>query len=285
MITTEKNIITVATPMTMSYELITPERARYLLTTNNNNRNLSPGQVTAFANDMKAENWDLQVASAIAIDENGVLRDGQHRLVAIARSNKSIPMWVCRNVSPTGIYDNNRKRTVSNQMAIMHNDYEKVYKDTRIIGSIRTLITKNKERRGRTVTPKEVMGFIEKHKTDLDKLFLSLPSTKYPGVRITTVLVSLFMAYMAGVRLDLLVRFYEVLVTGMAVTEEEYPIIAYRNYLLNQKPGAVKPTNTEISRCQYAIKKYVNRSCCKLTRETKELIYPFPYEDEVELND
>ena len=66
--------------MEMTYEFITPEIAQALLETNTENRKLSRGTVQAYSQDILAGNWDENVGVAISIDENGILRDGQHRL-------------------------------------------------------------------------------------------------------------------------------------------------------------------------------------------------------------
>ena len=47
--------------MTMNYEFITPEIASRMLEMNGNNRSLSTGTVTAYANDIKDGRWDESV--------------------------------------------------------------------------------------------------------------------------------------------------------------------------------------------------------------------------------
>lgn len=263
--------------MTMTYELITPEIAASLLESNNENRTLSKGTVQAYMNDMSADNWDEKTGAAISIDENGILRDGQHRLVAIVESGKSLHTWVCRNVSKDGIYDNNRKRSNADQISIMRSDFDNVYKSTRYISVARALIVniEGNSFSRRTVTPKEIIGFTEKHKEDLDGFFLNMPQSTVSKISLAVVHLSLFMAYMDGVDISDIIDFYDVLCTGMSTKPEEFPIIAYRNYL-KDTPN-VTTTHIEIGRCQYALKKYLTGSCTKRTIAPKELIYPFPY--------
>ena len=263
--------------MTMTYELITPEMASGLLESNNENRKLSKGTVQAYMNDILAGNWDETTGAAISIDENGVLRDGQHRLAAIVESGVAIHMWVCRNVSRDGIYDNNRKRSNADQISIMRSDFDNIYKSTRYISVARALIinAENNWFSRRTVTPKEIIDFTEKHKEDLDGFFLNVPQSTVPKISLAVVHLSLFMAYMDGVDISDIIDFYDVLCTGMSTRPEEFPIIAYRNYL--KDAPAVNTTHIEIGRCQYALKKYLSGSCIKRSMSPKELIYPFPY--------
>ena len=262
--------------MTMNYEFITPEMAADLLETNTENRKISKGTVEAYTQDIIAGNWDESVGVAISIDENGILRDGQHRLAAIVQAGIGIHTWVCRNVSSDGIYDNNRKRSNSDQISIMRADFDNVYKSTRYISVARAIIgniTGGQERR--TVTPKEIIDFTEQHKEDLDGFFLNMPQSTVAKISIAVVHLALFMAYMEGVDIGDIMDFYDILCTGMSTKPEEFPIIAYRNYL--KDTASPHTTHAEIGRCQYALKKYLTGSCVKRTVSPKELIWPFPY--------
>ena len=269
----------------MSYELITPEIAADLLETNSENRKLSNVTVFAYAQDILNGNWDESVGVAISIDEDGILRDGQHRLSAIVQAGVGIHTWVCRNVSSDGIYDNNRKRSNVDQISIMRSDFDSVYKSTRYISIARMIIATNTSKGNgynrRPVTPKEIIEFTDKHKEDLDGFFLSIPQSTVPKISLAVVHLSLFMAYMSGEDLNRILDFYDILCSGMSTRPEEFPIIAYRNYL-KDTPG-IHTTITEIERCQYALKKYLTNSCIKRTMVAKDLIYPFPYSKESEV--
>lgn len=259
--------------MDPEYVLITPEMAANLLESNGNNRNLSEGTVKAYANDMLNGNWDYKTGSAISIDENGILRDGQHRLAAIVMSGVTIPTWVIRNVSSDGIYDNNRKRSNSDQISIMKPEYENVYKSTRYISVARQIITHGHFNR-RMVTPKEIIDFTDIHKNILDGFFLNIPQGTVPKLSLAVVHLGLFLAYVSGEDMDDILSFYDMLCTGMSTSPVEFPIIAYRNYLLNA--SGISTTDLEIGRCQYAFKKYLTKSSVKKNMSPKELIYPFP---------
>lgn len=266
--------------MTMNYEFITPKRAAELLETNHSNRKLSRGTVEAYSQDIIAGNWDETVGSAISIDEKGILRDGQHRLTAIVKTGKGIHSWICYGVSSDGIYDNNRKRSNVDQIAIMRADFEGIYKNPKYVSVARAIIAHNaKGTNRRTTTPKELIDFTVNHKDELDGFFLEIPQTTSPKISIAVVWLALFMAYMDGVKISDILHFYDVLCSGMSTKQEEFPIIAYRNYLKEFK-GYVSPTITEIGRCQYAIKKYLTGSCTRRTLSPKELIYPFPWDED-----
>lgn len=73
---------------------ITPERAKEMLKHNPHNRNIREGDVEKYAHDMIIDNWYDEIMQPIRISVNGNLLDGQHRLYAIIKANKTIPMWV-----------------------------------------------------------------------------------------------------------------------------------------------------------------------------------------------
>jgi hypothetical protein len=79
-------------------ELITPDLARQYLGQNTHNRNIRQGKVLAYAEDMKAGRWEMNGAS-IAFGLDGVLDDGQHRLLAVIESDIPVRMLVVRGLS------------------------------------------------------------------------------------------------------------------------------------------------------------------------------------------
>lgn len=72
---------------------MTPEIAKAYLETNKGNRNVRPSQVAFLANSMTRGDWVL-THQGIAISKDGILIDGQHRLLAVIKANMAIPMMV-----------------------------------------------------------------------------------------------------------------------------------------------------------------------------------------------
>lgn len=269
----------VQTNMTMNYEELTPEMAANLLESNDSNRKLSKSLVSVYARDILDGNWDETVGVAISLDENGILRDGQHRCAAVVEAGKPINVWVCRNVSEDGMYDNNRKRSQSDQISIMRSDLEPVYRSTRVIAVVRVLI-QNESFQGirSAVSAKQIIDYIDNHKADMNVFFNSMPNGTVPKISLAGVFVSLYLAYLGGVDIEQITDYYDVLASGMSSSETEYPIIAYRNYLLNVTMKSI--TLGEIARCQYSLKKYLTKSCTKRSIEPKELIWKFPRKED-----
>lgn len=259
------------TKMTMSYEKITPSKAQELLDSNDNNRRLNNGTIVAYVSDMKAGNWQENVASPIAIDSNGVLRDGQHRMAAIVRCGIPIKMWVCRNVDPEGLYDVGRPRNISDQMKISCTDLETVYASTAAQSVVRFFVLKGRQQMKSTFP--EMRDFIYKNHDIFTPFFEGISQASYSKTGLAVVKTAMFTAYCDGVDIDSLKRFYDVLNTGMSESSRDFPIIAYRNYLV-EHIGSPRTTIDEVKRCQFAIYKYMTNSKTKRSKIPDEPLYP-----------
>lgn len=100
--------------ITSSFEIITPEKAaEYLKMNTNNYRRLNKNKVATYAEDIRNGNWKTN-GESISFDQDGILKNGQHRLAAIVEANKPIMTLVVRGVeNDVGIYDSGMTRTVS----------------------------------------------------------------------------------------------------------------------------------------------------------------------------
>lgn len=78
---------------------VTPEIAAEYLGHNTRNRNIRLRDVAGYARDMVAEEWDF-TAEPIKFDWDGVLIDGQHRLLAVVESGKTVRFLVARGLDP-----------------------------------------------------------------------------------------------------------------------------------------------------------------------------------------
>ena len=83
--------------ITMTFEKITPSRAAVILEANNNNRGIRPRHVMFLAQEMIDGKWVVN-GDAIRFATDGVLLDGQHRLLAVVSSGCSIESYVIRGL-------------------------------------------------------------------------------------------------------------------------------------------------------------------------------------------
>ena len=92
---------------------LTPAAAKILLERNIHNRKISETVVQKYAAEIKAGEWRL-TPGGIGFDDHGILVDGQHRLQAIIRANRSAPMLITLGLPTAGQekVDRHRRRTL-----------------------------------------------------------------------------------------------------------------------------------------------------------------------------
>lgn len=99
--------------MKVTIEKITPERASEMLEGNTANfRNVDQKRVRLYAAEMSKGEWQV-TGDTIKINPEGVLLDGQHRLMAVVRSGIAIETAVAWNVRADALpIDRGKPRTV-----------------------------------------------------------------------------------------------------------------------------------------------------------------------------
>tara|TARA_R100001443_G_scaffold107715_1_gene117716 strand:+ start:5059 stop:5922 length:864 start_codon:yes stop_codon:yes gene_type:complete len=85
---------------TFQVEQITPDFAeRVLETKNTKNRSFKPANLKRLISSIDNGEWTI-TNQGIAFDKEGNLLDGQHRLLAIIKTGKTLPIMVARNMNP-----------------------------------------------------------------------------------------------------------------------------------------------------------------------------------------
>lgn len=107
--------------MILEVETITPNDAAAWLRKSEGQlqRTLSELLVNRLTAAIEAGEWRL-THQGIAIDDAGVVLDGQHRLHAIVRADRAVPMLVARGVDPAGfsVFDTGRARTTADSLRV-----------------------------------------------------------------------------------------------------------------------------------------------------------------------
>lgn len=78
--------------------LITPEIAKKYLESNLKNRNVKLPVLLRYANDMQNGKWKQQTGELIKISKSGIILDGQHRLLAVIKSNTPVLFHVATDL-------------------------------------------------------------------------------------------------------------------------------------------------------------------------------------------
>lgn len=124
--------------------LVTPDLAKQWLNdcANPNNRSVKATQRSLYVSDMENGMWDtLTTDNAITFDEDGILKNGHHRLEAIAKSGVPIKMIIyleaSRNIK---IFDKGTKRTTIDSFVMQGVDRK--LRDTTLVAIVNHLIKK-----------------------------------------------------------------------------------------------------------------------------------------------
>ena len=94
--------------------VITPEVAALLLTLNTSNRKYRASRSRRWADTITRGGWKL-THQGIAIDREGVLQDGQHRLSGVVRAGRAAPFQITFGADPDAMFalDGGDKRTLA----------------------------------------------------------------------------------------------------------------------------------------------------------------------------
>jgi len=114
--------------MRFEKQLITPGIAKKYLETNTHNRRLKMPIILRYAQDMIASRWKENTGEVIKISKSGTLLDGQHRLMAVIKSNKPISFHVAFDVDESvfDVIDTGSNRNASDAFKIEGIKHENV---------------------------------------------------------------------------------------------------------------------------------------------------------------
>ena len=105
------------TNMEFEMGIISPQEAEKILENNTRNRAVSKALVKKYAKMMIEGEW-CSTHQSIAIDENGILVDGQHRLLACIEANVSLKTIIVRNAKQNPYLDMGKNRNWSDNLNI-----------------------------------------------------------------------------------------------------------------------------------------------------------------------
>lgn len=102
---------------------ITPALAAKWLKLNKTNRSVREAHVLRLARQMTAGLWQV-TSDAIAFSTEGVLTDGQHRLLAVIRSGCTVRMAIMSNLDPSTLLVENSTALGRRPSDLLHLNYE-----------------------------------------------------------------------------------------------------------------------------------------------------------------
>jgi len=216
---------------TMRKEFITPDMAKKYLLSNAHNRNISLAIVEKYARDMKNGHWLLS-DQGIGFDENGLMIDGQHRMMAVIKSGATIPCWVARGlpvkvngVCTQDVIDTLKTRSTADQLTLSHGITNATTKAS--VANMIVSIIKNTNKISISAT--QALSVIDLYEDEMEFVLSDRGSGK--GLSYSPVISGLVFA--AKVELDSVIAFKDKYFKGTELSEGS-PALTLRNYMMGR---------------------------------------------------
>lgn len=216
------------------FRLITPEEAKYILEHQMfPNRDVRESKADVYANMIARGEW-LPTGQGLSFNPDEKLIDGQHRLGGIVRANKAAFMLVAHNIPDKAqlVMDQGLNRRAHDQIKIQEGwDVQAVH-----IGICKQMMLSfQNEFKYRDLTDILLLNrFYKKHRRAIEFAFASLltksKGRKERGVFIAPVMAPIARAYYTADQ-NRLLRFGEILQTGLASANHESAAVLLRNWL------------------------------------------------------
>jgi hypothetical protein len=261
--------------MKVSVELITPEIASEILSFNTRNRKLRQSVVDRYAAEMKAGRW-LETHQGIAINCDGTLLDGQHRLAAIVQSGIAQKMVVTRSVPSSSqiAMDDHAKRSPSDSISLDRGTLV-----TSTVVAIARAVTRASTGDNTAISTQEAAEVIDKISAPLGFVAPFLV-TKQRGVTCSSVWAAIVLSWFYANDLERLAQFCRILCgQEMAESESDKAAVMLREWLL--RTGA--PTSAKhdaFKKTQRAIVAFLEGKGIGKLYGT-DVYYPWPLIDPV----
>ncbi len=218
---------------------VTPDIAKHMLQTNEGNRPLNESNVLFLAKEMMDENWQFD-GSPIRFNNIGKLIDGQHRLNAIVKANKTYPLMVITGLEPTVFktMDTGRKRSGADAVAIEGIEQSGLVSSTcKFIYNFNNKVySRGALRMTKSLSNSELIDFYKSNMSigDSIKFYIKFPKSKPSEKIISSSLLAGFHFLLSNIDEIKANEFLTKLYTGIGL-EADSPITALRNKLLKAK--------------------------------------------------
>lgn len=187
-------------------EHITPVIAKKYLEANSDNpRRINQNVVAAYAQDMKAGKWFMN-GEPIVFDEEGRLRNGQHRLTAIVKADVAVDILVVRGVaSNINLYDMQLKRRIYQELHVIN-----------LVETAAAMVVTDCNKWGGVYPKGIIKQYILDHEQELNLAFSLVCTGGYRRkARKRDVVVGTYALLRTGYDIEELKRFFTVVNTGI----------------------------------------------------------------------
>lgn len=248
---------------------VTPDLAKMWLKLNTNNRPISKARVDSYARDMKTGAWKL-THQGIAITEDNVIGDGQHRLEAIVKSGVTVEMQVTTELPRDSFIavDRGYTRSVTDALNMSSNDAAWV---NRKVAAATQWAFQSLTRNGCSAS--EVFHHASRMKNSLIFATHNLGTQKM-GITRAPIGAAIALIHAAGEDEMVLEDFCKKLVSGVIEGEEESSVVRLREFLMTSNTLGYLTSINSMSRTQRAFQLFRDRAPCKQLKAPENLPYP-----------
>ncbi len=264
----------------MKTELInvTPDMAMRFLEKNKLNRSLTDRHINFLASQMRENKW-LDTGDTLKFDEQGNLLDGQHRLNAIVKSGKTLPMLVVKNVNKKAfeVMDTGKVRTGKDVLSAMKYGHSSL-----LSSSVKSILlyfggqySHNKIGKSSFSTNPKVVEFVKKNE-EIHEIVAHIHKIHSKFKLITAShLVFLYWIFAAKNQNDV-DTFFDQLTTGVDLKADS-PIKALRDRLIKEITSKRKMQAREkLALCIIAWNHFRAKKPVKLIQFTDRMEFPKP---------
>jgi hypothetical protein len=257
---------------------IDPEQAAFFLSKNTHkNRTVNSAWVNTLASMMTRGAFQLS-PQGIAIDVDGNLIDGQHRLLAIIESGIAVPMRVTFNCEPNTFetLDVGKKRSVRDVAIISGAD--PWVSNTRIIGAFDSILRRRVPQLQKTLTPAEKIEIIEAN-SNIARVYYNCCISKKMNFTNSSMHGALLEAMVSTVNPGAVFKFkqvYEHADIDCCYGYAPKVVLAFKNKMIMEKASKAKTKPTVLynltQNCFYNFVNGEERKLLKNTIEDKYII-------------
>ena len=272
---------------TMTVEIldITPEIAEAMIERNVQNRNPRKNKIRGYAREMKRELWK-ENGIPIIFDDEGVLKDGQHRLKAIIESKVTAKNVVVITVpkSQASCYDIGATRSIGD-ISVLEGRSERIFLDNNLLSAASVMYQRCYKLTNSEISKTDILKHIE-HYEDAFRWWYKIAGTvRTKGLRrapVAATIISAFIIYSGDsfaqkYTRDQIEHFTEVLMSGMATNKKDVTIITLRNFLFTVQGATGNGLAQEIYyKAQRALNAFLHGEELTKLYNTKKEYYVMP---------
>ena len=229
--------MTETTLPTFGIEQITPDFAeRVLEEKNTKNRKVKPANLKRLITSIDNGEWIL-TNQGIAFDKEGNLLDGQHRLLAIVKTGKTLPIMVARNMDPKIFHcvDTGTARTAADGLYIKGSAASKHLAAGIKVYLLYKTYPKGTWRNVTVPTHMEIHNEYERQKEDWDKIIyeMGIYHRKFHCFHLSAGIPFYKLVQEKKYKQEILTEFLTQFSEGVNL-EIDNPILSFRNQLMQK---------------------------------------------------